>query len=159
MKNRKNLRLKNYDYSRSGYYFITICTHNRVGFWGTIENGIMTLSDSGVMIGEVWFEMPDRFEDLYLHEFVVMPNHFHAIVEIGALGQFPLGRLIGAFKSITTNRYIEGVKDLGWLPFEKRLWQRNYYEHIIRDEKSYDVLSQYIQNNPSKWIEDRFYHP
>jgi REP element-mobilizing transposase RayT len=159
MKNRKNLRLKNYDYSRSGYYFITICTQNRLGYLGTIENGIMTLNDSGVMIGEVWLEMPTRFEDLYLHEFVVMPNHFHAIVEIGALGQFPLGRFIGAFKSITTNRYIEGVKEFGWLPFEKVLWQRNYYEHIIRDETSYGKLSEYIQNNPSKWIEDRFYHP
>jgi len=159
MKNRKSLRLKNYDYSRSGYYFITICTHNRLGCWGTIENGIMTLNDSGVMISEVWLEMPNRFEDLYLHEFVVMPNHFHAIVEIGALGQFPLGRLVGAFKSITTNRYIVGVREFGWSPFEKVLWQRNYYEHIIRDETSYDKLSEYIRNNPSKWTEDRFYHP
>jgi len=92
-----------------------------------------------------------------LHDYVLMPNHFHAIVEIEHTGKAVLGDIIGAFKSLTTNRYIKGVKEAGWMPFEKRLWQRNYYEHIIRNEDSYIKLSHYIQNNPLKWEEDMFF--
>ena len=150
------------------------------------------------MIENEWLKMPQRFPNIQLHEFVVMPNHFHAIVEIlvGATlvvapnmvpkninpqntvarnmvsqnsqiqgqpqgiartDQKSVGDIMGAFKSIATVEYIKGVKELGWAPFYKKLWHRNYYEHIIRNEKSYHRISQYIINNPKKWQEDKFY--
>lgn len=94
-----------------------------------------------------------------MHEYVVMPNHFHGIIEIVApLGsahiENGLGDIIGAFKSLTTNEYIRGVKQLNWQPFDKKLWQRNYYEHIIRNENDFERIIQYIKNNPFKWIYD-----
>lgn len=82
-----------------------------------------------------------------LYEYVLMPNHFHAIIEIKYDSEYSLGEIIGAFKSMTTKEYIVGVRDRDRLPFEKRLWQRNYYEHVIRDEKSYLKLSKIIQEN------------
>jgi REP element-mobilizing transposase RayT len=155
MKNRKSLRLKNYDYSRCGLYFITICTHHRVKSFGEILDNQFMPNCAGMMIKNRWCDMVDRFDGLILDEYVVMPNHFHAILKIES--KMVLGDIVGAFKSITTNDYIKGVHDDDWLGFEKKLWQRNYYEHIIRDEKSYLTLSQYIQNNPLKWQEDRFF--
>jgi len=155
MKNRKSLRLKNYDYSRCGLYFITICTHHRVKYFGEILENQFMPNRAGMMIKNRWCDMADRFDGLILDEYVVMPNHFHAILKIEA--KMLLGDIVGVFKSVTTNDYIKGVHDDDWFGFEKKLWQRNYYEHIIRDEKSYLTLSQYIQNNPSKWQEDRFF--
>lgn len=65
--------------------------------------------------------------------------------------------MLDAFKSITTVEYIHGVKQLGWVPFNGKLWQRNYYEHIIRDDRSYQTISEYILSNPAKWADDKFY--
>jgi len=153
---RKNLRLKNYDYGQKGFYFITICGENRLMYFGEIIDGRFIKNESADMICEVWMQISSRFS-VKLHDYVLMPNHFHAIVEIEHTGNAVLGHIIGAFKSLTTNRYIKGVKEAGWMPFEKRLWQRNYYEHIIRNEDSYIKLSYYIQNNPLKWEEDMFF--
>ena len=86
-----------------------------------------------------------------------MPNHFHAIVEIKPQSPVSLGEVIGAFKSLSTNAYIKGVRNSNWLPFDRRLWQRNYYEHIIRNEVSYYFIAEYIQNNPLRWEEDKLY--
>ena len=126
------------------------------------------------MIIDEWLAIPLRFTCVQLDEFVVMPNHFHGILSIlpaveGSLvgivddgvptrGTPTLGAMIGAFKSITTNRYIDGVKHQDWEPFDRRLWQRNYYEHIIRNDRSFDILQSYIQDNPRRWEIDQL-HP
>jgi len=154
---RKNIRLPYYDYTSKGMYFITICTKHRETFFGTITNGKLILNDSGKMIKHTWQTIQDRFPSVFLHEYIIMPNHFHAILEINHTTSTQLGDIIGAFKSISTNRYIHGVRNQNWKPFEKRLWQRNYYEHVIRNEKSYLTLTEYIQNNPLSWKEDMFY--
>jgi putative transposase len=191
---RKSNRLKGYDYSQAGLYFITICVQNRQCLFGNIENNEMILNDAGKMIEREWLNLKNRFPDIELHEYITMPNHFHGILEIvGATlvvaqndetnnvvtqnnvvthnndgdnikGQ-PQGiaptkticDMMDAFKSIITVEYIRGVKNLGWQPFDGKLWQRNYYEHIIRNEQSYQTISNYIINNPAKWQEDKFH--
>lgn len=192
---RRSIRLKGYDYSQEGAYFITICVHDRACLFWEITDGEMVLNDSGKMVEFEWMTLKKRFPNIELHEHVVMPNHFHGILEIavGATlvvaqnttdghknteiqnelgtghshdlgrpqGHAPMGKTVGdmldAFKSITTLGYIHGVKQLGWVPFNDKLWQRDYYEHIIRDDRSYQTISEYITNNPSKWADDKFY--
>lgn len=134
------------------------------------------------MVEHHWHEMMNRFNNIKLHQFIVMPNHFHGIVEIvgapfvGALnmgqssdrgqssahgqsqGIVPtVGDMVGAFKSLSTNDYIRNVKQNNWQSFNKILWQRNYFEHIIRDEKTYFQISEYIQTNPMKWLDDKYH--
>lgn len=199
---RESIRLKGYDYSKEGLYFITICTQNRECLFGEIINGKMILNNAGKMIEEIWFQIPKFYEGFVLHEFVIMPNHMHGIIEIiknvGAdsyicpncnptkidnnlyqqgeyrdlplrLKQISISELIQRFKSLTTNKYIKMVK-IGLVPpFDKRIWQRNYfkvncearegalgYENIIRNEKSYLKILEYIKNNPLKWDEDKY---
>jgi putative transposase len=119
------------------------------------------------MIQAEWEALPTRFPNIQLHEFTVMPNHFHAIIEIitgnseipdvNNLHKFTIGEIIAAYKSLTTVKYIEGIKASDWKRFEGKLWQRNYYEHIIRTSAAFDNIANYIINNPAKWVEDRFY--
>ncbi len=154
---RKQLRLKEYNYANSGLYFITICGQNRIKYFGEIFNGELKLNQAGKMIDYLWLDMPKRFNSIELQEYIIMPNHFHAIVEIKPQSPVSLGEVIGAFKSLTTNAYIKGVRNSNWLPFDRRLWQRNYYEHIIRNEVSHYFIAEYIQNNPLKWEEDKLY--
>lgn len=164
---RRSIRLKGYDYSQGGLYFITICTQNQWCFFGEIENGEMVLNDAGMMIERQWRELTNRFHYIQLHEFVVMPNHFHGIIEINRRGDHKdrpygtysgsVGRVMQVFKSITTHEYIGGVNQYGWPLFSGKLWQRNYYEHIIRDEISCSKISEYIQTNPLKWQDDKYH--
>jgi REP element-mobilizing transposase RayT len=154
---RKHLRLKHYDYSAEGFYFITICGQNRVKYFGEIVDGQFIPNDAALMIEKIWLQMLLRFPFISQHDYVLMPNHFHAIVEIKNKENIPIGNIVGAFKSLTTNEYIKGVREHSWMPFKKRLWQRNYYEHVIRNEISYVKLVEYIQNNPLKWEEDMFF--
>ena len=154
----KTLRLKNYDYTQNGLYFITICTNSREAHFGDIKDGQLTLNGAGEMIEKTWLELYERFDFIKLHSYVVMPNHFHGIIEISDSSKpMHIGNIIGAFKSLSTNQYIKGVYDYDWLIFEKLLWQKNYYEHIIRNEKSYLFISDYVENNPLKWELDKFY--
>ena len=173
--NRQSIRLKGYDYSQAGLFFITICTQNRVCLFGDIKNNEMTLNSAGKMIESEWINLKNRFPNIELHEFVTMPNHFHGILEIVENGQHEngqhengqhengqpqgiaptVGDMMGAFKSITTVEYIRGVKNWGWPPFDGKLWQRNYWEHIIRDSNSYKNISEYIVSNPQKWKNDK----
>jgi putative transposase len=153
---RRSIRLKGFDYSRSAIYFVTICVQNRECLFGTIpQNGnSVSLNDAGKMVSAEWLALPSRFSSVILDEFVVMPNHFHGIIYIppdSPVDNLTLGRIIGAFKSIVNNNYITGVKDRGWTPFAKRLWQRNYYEHIVRDDSALQKIQQYIRDNPLTW--------
>lgn len=170
---RRSIRLREYDYSKAGLYFLTICTQHRQLLFGSITNGNMILNDPGHMVATQWRELSIRFDGMIrLHEYIVMPNHFHGIIEL--VGAYPCGRpllqddqlgktaphignIVGAFKSITTTKYIEYVKQNDWKPFEKRIWQRNYHEHIIRDESAYLNITNYIKTNPERWIDDCYH--
>ena len=237
---RRSIRLKGYDYSQSGSYFITICTQNHRNLFGDIQNEKMILNDAGRMVDKQWCELPERFLNIRLRDYIVMPNHFHAILEIvGATlvvapnniapngvapngvapngvapngvapngvapngvapnnialngvapngvapngvapnGVAPngvvqnnqgqpqgiaptepsmvtVGDMVGAFQSIVTVEYIRGVREYNWRYFNGKLWQRNYWEHIIRNEKEFMRISQYIINNPANWKADK----
>jgi len=121
---------------------------------------IMILNDAGKMVETEWLKLTERFRNIELHEYVVMPNHFHGILQIvdrSSSGK-TVGDMMDAFKSITTVEYIRGVKQLRWKPFDGKLWQRNYWEHIIRDDQSYQTISDYIIDNPAKWKADKFFN-
>jgi REP element-mobilizing transposase RayT len=165
---RRSIRLKGYDYAQAGLYYITICTQNRACLFGEIQNGEMNLNDAGKMVENEWFKLPQRFQNIQLREYIVMPNHFHAILEIlgatlvvapnnNTVAPTALGGMIGAFESITTVEYIRGVKNNNWKPFNGKLWQRNYWEHIIRSEQSYNRISKYIFDNPENWKSSKLY--
>ncbi|HEX2956210.1 MAG TPA: hypothetical protein VHO70_05245 [Chitinispirillaceae bacterium] len=225
---RHSIRLKGYDYSSPGYYFITSCTQNRISLFGKIVNGQMILNGPGTMVKSQWELLPQRFNNIRIDEFVVMPDHFHAILQIvsdkksvrtidlqtvgapdlptvgaplvGAplekiaeLGEEQsrgkgqpqgiaptviaptviapvefarsgiaadgndrktVGDIVGAFHSIVTVEYIRAVKINKWPPFNKRIWQRNYWEHIIRNDLELFRIRNYIRNNPKNWDKD-----
>ena len=197
---RRSIRLKGYNYSQEGLYFITVCVQNHKCLFGKIVNGEMQLNETGEIVREEWEKSAEIRKEIEIHEYVIMPNHLHAIAEIvsidandemsvGAYGIRPteictnnpmgdgndsgvchdnqsgvchdnqsgvchtplrspsktLGALVRGFKSSVT-------KQLGF-----SLWQRNYYEHIIRNDKSYQHIANYIVNNQINWETDRFF--
>ena len=225
---RKSLRLKGYDYTQVGLYFITICTQHRAHLFGNINNGEMILNDAGNMISKWYYELENKFPDIKCYEMITMPNHFHCIIEnVGTVGAdlrvcpdndkpqiinerrndimgnqrdilsgnqhgntmggrrglthnpsnitgerpgnitgergditgehagSPLHRVVQWFKTMSTNEYIRGVKNLGWPPFNGKLWQRNYWEHIIRNQNDYQSIANYIIQNPHNWDNDK----
>ncbi len=167
---RKQLRLKDYDYSTSSYYFITICTQNRECLFGTIVGADsisarleIVLNGAGKMIEMIYGNLINEFKGIELHEFVIMPNHIHGIVQIqenrADMESAPtnLSTVIQSFKRHTTINYIQGVKDNIYPPFNKSIWQRGYYEHIIRTEAELNRIKEYILSNPEKWQEDKYY--
>ena len=177
---RRSIRLREYDYSQGGAYFITICTNNKQCFFGHVVNGEMQLNQAGFSIQTTWDELPQRFDNLELDEFITMPNHIHGIVVLRrgdpcdrpssdyspSLKEHPkgtlpdtLGRIVQAFKSISTNKYINGVKQHGWPPFPNKLWQRNYWDHVIRHETELNIIREYIRANPTQWKTDKLYTP
>ena len=153
---RRSIRLKGYDYSLPGAYFITLCTQNREKFFGYIEDGILHLNDAGMMVQKWYEELSHKFANVACDEMVVMPNHFHCIWHISTQEEGTnIPTVVQWFKTMTTNEYIRGVKGKGWQPFNKRLWQRDYYEHIIRSPKAYEHIRNYIQTNPERWESDQ----
>lgn len=152
---RPSLRLPHYDYALPGGYFVTICTHHRACFFGQVLNGSLALAPGGQMVQDAWEELPERFPHLALGAFIVMPNHVHGILLLqDEVFGVSLGQIVGAFKSITTHRYILGVKRSGWPRFDGRLWQDNYFEHVIRNEEAMDRIREYIVSNPASWETD-----
>lgn len=127
---RRSIRLKGYDYRQAGGYFVTLVTQGREMMFGEVVNGEMTLNPAGEMAVRWWLELSNKF-----------PNA-------------PLSQMIQWYKTMTTNEYIRGVKQLGWKPFNGKLWQRNYYEHIIRNETELDRITHYIESNPARWADD-----
>ena len=158
---RRSIRLRGYDYASPGAYFVTMCAQDRRCLFGTIIAGELLLNDAGRMVAAIWEGLPERFPTIVLDAYVVMPDHFHAVVSIANVRDTPeqagehsfptLGDAVGAFKSLTTNAYIRGVREHGWPPFARRLWQRNYYEHIIRNEAASARIRAYIEANPVRW--------
>ena len=152
-KNRKSIRLKNYDYTQDGLYFVTICIQNREHLLGEITNGQHIVYDSGKMVDSIWKNLDKYFNGVKTYEFVIMPNHVHGIIGLEN-SSLNLSEIIRRFKTFTTRQYIKHVDYSQWQPFCKRLWQRNYYDHIIRNEQSLEKLRIYIENNPLKWDTD-----
>ncbi|WP_150538301.1 transposase [Actinobacillus vicugnae] len=148
---RKIIRLQHYDYSENGLYFMTICVQDRLCLLGHILNAKMELSAAGKMIEECYLELEQYFPTVKCLDYVIMPNHIHFILHFENkenLVRYSLFEVIQRFKSRTNVEYIKNVKQNNWQPFNKKLWQRSYYEHIVRDEKDYLMIAEYIDNNP-----------
>jgi REP element-mobilizing transposase RayT len=201
---RRSIRLKGYDYTQEGMYFITICVQGGRCLLGQIQDGEMRPNPAGKMVQQTWDALPKRFPQVDTDAFVIMPNHIHGILAIReplvGVGLVPtqnvpnqnmpaqdateeattagrdsaeqatgnrvttrvtptLGQIVGAMKSITTHQYTQGVHGLGWVPFEQRFWQRNYYEHIIRNETELSATRRYTRDNPANWHEDQENQP
>lgn len=195
---RRSIRLRDYDYSQAGLYFVTICCHERKPLFGKVVEGEMVLNIQGEMAITWWQKLPSKFEHCQLHDYVMMPNHMHGIIEIKTVGahpcvrpvpcvcpvahepfdrteqlikigqthgsvptaninDIPLSRMVQWFKTMTTNAYLRGIKQDNWPSFNGKLWQRNYHEHIIRHHNAYINIAEYIQNNPLRWQEDRYW--
>jgi putative transposase len=167
MHQRKSVRLKDYNYSEAGAYFVTLCTSGRQCIFGSIVEGMRQLSPLGSSVQDCWNDLHQHFPDIDFEIFVVMPNHFHGIVVVtkdlvGAIHELPLHenklarrrmllpKIIGRFK-MTSAKRINEVRGTPSVP----VWQRNYYEHVIRDEKSFGRIHEYIQTNPLRWEMDR----
>jgi len=166
---RRSIRLQSHDYSQAGAYFVTICTQGRLCLFGGIENDEMALNEYGNVVRDEWLRTSEIRTEIQTGEFVVMPNHFHGIVIIaepvvGAIHESPLpsrqqrrqmalSKIIGRFKMLTAKR-INEIRQLRGVP----VWQRNYYEHVIRNEADYGQIAEYIVDNPRRWEEDAL-HP
>lgn len=114
--------------------------------------------DVKAMIGLYWTKIAEKYSEIELDEYVIMPNHLHGIVlNVGAdpcVGPKPLSRMMQWFKTFTTNAYLDGIKDKGWTPIIGKLWQRGYYERIVRNKEEHESFREYIRENPAKWDED-----
>lgn len=161
---RKQIRLKDYDYSQKNAYFLTICTYHQLHLFGKITNDTVSSvprgnrNDAGNMIEKWLFELENKFNQVQIDFYVIMPNHIHfIIINTGNAGGNTLPGIIDWFKTMTTNEYIKGVKNHLFTPFNKHLWQRSYYEHVIRNEQDLNGIRQYIEENPLKWSLDEYY--
>ena len=178
-RHRRSIRLRGYDYSQNGLYFVTLCCHERQPLFGEVANDEMRLSDAGQVAYKEWEKTGAMRENIELHAFVVMPNHVHGIIEIvgahcmrpdvapdmqlgrvqvqgiqpGRVQRAPtVGDVVRGYKSAVTKR-INHLRNASIPP----VWQRNYYEHIIRNEASYLKIAEYIQTNPQRWGEDTYH--
>ncbi len=162
---RKQIRLKGYDYSQNGYYFVTVCTQDKGNVMGEINGGDMKINEVGKMVEKWWLELANKYLNVKLWEYVLMPNHLHGIIEIVGAG-FPrpkielgrgdraptLGNMIAYFKYQST----KDCRSLGCMRLD-RLWQRNYYEHVIKSERELNNVRSYIQDNQKNWKKDKLY--
>ncbi|MBI5841655.1 MAG: transposase [Chloroflexi bacterium] len=181
---RKSIRLQGYDYTQAGAYFVTIVTYQRDCLFGKVVNGEMRLNDFGKIVHWEWLDLPKRFRYIDLGAYMVMPNHFHGILNFhetaGATrhgltdapvsnvplptlttdcvdgsplprGPKPasLGAIVSQFKSRVTKQLWK-IPSLNGTP----IWQRNYHEHIIRNEREMDNIWRYIESNPARWDDD-----
>ena len=165
---RRSLRLKDYDYSQAGAYFMTLCVKDRKCLLGSVADGEITFSQYGLITAEFWEWLSSAYPHISLDEWTIMPNHLHGIIIISnpcrggsraaptravptsEIKIKPLGQIIGAFKTISSKQ-INIHRQTPGAPF----WQRGFYEHIIRDEKSLERIREYIVTNPLRWQLDR----
>ena len=156
---RKVIRLQHYDYTQNGFYFITICIQDRLCLLGKIIDNQMYLNEAGEIVKEAYIELESYFSTVKCLDYIIMPNHIHFIIQLenNMNCVTSLFDVIQRFKSITNSNYIKNVKLNNWEPFNKKLWQRSYYEHIIRDEKDYLNIAEYIEFNPYNWEKDALY--
>ena len=169
---RRATRLRRYDYGQTGGYFITICVQDQQCLFGNIEDGKMQLNELGRIVVECWNRIPQHFSSAELDVCVIMPNHMHGVILLGTGGakrQRPpdrsqpnrrgevssptLGRIVAYFKYQST-KYINQHRDRPGM----RIWQRNYYDHVLRDDTDLQRVRQYVTENPMRWELDRL-HP
>jgi REP element-mobilizing transposase RayT len=181
---RRSIRLQGYDYAQAGAYFVTICVQGRECLLGQIEGDLVVLTPHGQQVFACWNALPQRYATLDLDAWVVMPNHMHGIILVSeapivaaggetpprqeggvspplpdagrseaAAGRPTLGQIVAFFKYQSTKVVNQACGTPG-----QRLWQRNYYEHVIRNERSLERLREYIVINPLRWHEDQL-HP
>jgi len=158
-KKRRSIRLKGYDYAKEGAYFITICVQGRKCLFGKIVENEMALTSAGEMVVKAWREISAKYNGVETDQFICMPNHIHGIIMLKPNeGQtnLRLFDVLQRFKSWTTTQYRKGVQNHNWPRFDARLWQRNYYEHIIRDEDELNQIREYISCNPVQWNSDEY---
>jgi putative transposase len=161
---RRSIRLRGYDYSQPGAYFVTICTYKRACLFGSITDGEMQPNTAGRIVQAVWAELPVRFPHIEVDNFITMPNHIHGIIHVGAQFIAPsaamsqtsniqpdaihraptLGEIIRAYKAVSTREIRQMVNG-------NFNWQRSFYDYIIRDEDSLNRVRQYILDNPARW--------
>ena len=154
-KNRKPNRLKGYDYSKNGYYFVTICTKNRICFFGEIVDEKMILNEYRKCVYDFWKQIPKFYKNVFLDEFIIMPNHIHGVVVIDNVGtehcsvptetvmeKTNLSQIIKSFKEICIKPICKKYNNFDFA------WQRSFYDHIIKDEQSLLNIQNYIINNP-----------
>lgn len=173
---RHSMRLQGYDYSLPGAYFVTLCTHNQKSLFGTISASIMQLNDFGRIIEYTWRDLPSHIKNIALGEYVIMPNHFHGIIQILGkkfITETPVGaslepalqhtglegnhretlsEIVRQLKTFSARRINEKRNTPG-----EPVWQRNYWDHVIRDEEEYHNIILYIKTNPAQWERDKFY--
>ncbi len=168
--NRKRLRLAQYDYAKQGAYFVTVCVFEKMCILGDIVHGQMRENGYGRVIHDIWDRLPERYGNIKLDYCVMMPNHFHGIVmitntDVGAGSPGPYGsiiaggetpplrptlsRVMGYFKYETTKR-INGMRNTPGM----KLWQRSFHDRVIRDEREWNDIRQYIEYNPQQWADD-----
>ncbi len=181
-KNRKSIRLKNYDYRSNGYYFVTICTYEKICYFGSLKNDLVNLSELGKIAEKFWLEIPHHFNFVQIDRFVIMPNHIHGIVIINN-NQFDRQEKQiynqSYLQSNLDNKYSKIMSNISpkkgslstiirsyksavskWSRknnFNNFNWQSRFYEHIIRNEQSLNNIREYIINNPINWKEDENY--
>lgn len=149
---RKSPRLKDYDYSSTGGYFVTICTQQKQYYFGDVVEGEMQLNALGTIAHDHWSKTPEFYPSVELGDYVVMPNHVHMIVFLRSSSQKPtLGTVIGTYKAAVTRIARRELE------FTSVIWQTFYHDHIIRNEADFTRISEYVQNNPARWSEDTFF--
>ena len=170
--NRRSIRLRDYDYTQAGLYVVTICTYQRSCLFGDIRSSEVILTELGKLVQDLWHQIPISRANTTLDRFVVMPNHLHGIIQIDAidseqncpnrshnegvtrttLPSGSLGATVGQSKSAVTKQS-RALPD----PPKPPIWQRNYYEHIIRNESKLNDMRKYILDNPAHWTNDDLY--
>ena len=143
---RKSPRIPGYDYSTPNYYFITVCTHNKSCIFGKPGK----LNQFGIIAERNMQKIPEIYPNIGVDKFVIMPNHVHVILTVAGLERNNVIQAIGQYKMSVT-RQIHGINP------GMNVWQRSFHDHVIRNQKQYDKIWEYIENNPLKWDEDCFY--
>jgi putative transposase len=147
---RRSLRLQGYDYSQAGAYFITACTQHRMTLFGEVIDGEVRLNQAGIIVEDAWDNLPSHYPDLDLDAFIVMPNHVHGIIILTdapasrcGIPEIMRGFRTFSARSINKRRNTRGA-----------VWQRGYYEHVVRNETALNRIRGYIVNNPARWADD-----
>jgi len=170
-------RLRSWDYGQNGAYFVTICTKNRECYFGAIENGNMIISEIGHIAGKYWAEIPNHFPFVQLGKFIIMPNHVHGIIIIdksdndgnavetqnfASLQQqhnHPKNKFGPQSQNLASiiRGYKSGVKKYSTMNYIEFTWRSRFHDHIIRNEKSFNEITEYVKTNAQKWKNDKFY--
>jgi REP element-mobilizing transposase RayT len=155
-------RLEGYDYRLPGYYFLTICQKDRKELFGHIRSNEMENSPAGTMLVASIASLENRYRQLVVDAYVVMPNHVHLLLgnRVELLqddSPVSIPAIVDWWKTVTTKRYITGVRNDGWPAFQTRLWQSGYHDRIVRNERELDTIRNHIAENPQRWDEDTFY--